>query len=85
MENPFQPIYTRLDTLLARIDEIDKRLDIATSPGDPNELVSKKEAARLLNCSQQTVDTRVKQSLLKKHTVGNRSKFVRHEVLALIK
>jgi|AntRauTorckE5430_2_1112549.scaffolds.fasta_scaffold03442_3 excisionase family DNA binding protein len=85
MDNPFEPIYSRLDKLLDRIEAMDKRLDIAISPGDPNGLISKREAAKILNTSQQTVDNRVKQGLLKKHTVGSRSKFVRHEVMALIK
>jgi hypothetical protein len=85
MDNPFETIYSRLDTVLARLEAMDKRLDIATSPGNPNGLISKREAANILNCTTQTIDNRVKQGLLKKQTVGSRSKFVRREVMALIK
>jgi len=52
-------------------------------PSEAGQLISKKSAARLLECSPGTVDNAARAGRLKRHYVGRSVRFDRAEVLGL--
>jgi len=77
----------------------DKRLELAfqrhaaqqpakreVEPGEAGQTyVSKRQAARLLDCSPSTVDNAARAGKLRRHYVGKSVRFLRSEVLGLAK
>lgn len=53
----------------------------ATPPDDPDRLISKKEAARLLGCSQSTVDNYRRAGVLEATKLGKAVRFRRGDVI----
>lgn len=54
-----------------------------TQPDDPERLISKKEAARLLGCSQSTIDNYRRAGVLEAVKLGKAVRFRRGDVLAV--
>ena len=54
-----------------------------TPPDDPERLISKKEAARLLSCSQSTIDNYRRAGVLQAVKLGKAVRFRRGDVLAV--
>ncbi len=55
-------------------------------PGEAGQTyVSKRQAARLLDCSPSTVDNNARRGLLRRHYIGKSVRFLRSEVLGLAK
>lgn len=55
-------------------------------PGEAGQLISKKEAARLISCSPGSIDNFARSGKIARHYVGKKSvRFDRGEVLALAK
>lgn len=54
-----------------------------TTPDDPDRFISKKEAARLLSCSQSTIDNYRRNGALKSTKLGKAVRFKRGDVLAV--
>jgi excisionase family DNA binding protein len=90
MQNPFMAIDSRLriieDMLLELKQTAQKQPQPAppTTPDDPERLISKKEAARLLGCSQSTVDNYRRAGVLEAVKLGKAVRFRRGDVLAVV-
>jgi len=88
MQNPFVAIDSRLRIIEDMLIEMKQSAQSQpqpepTPPDDPERLVSKKEAARLLNCSPSTIDNAARAGKLQRHYLGKTVRFLRKEVLAL--
>lgn len=83
-ENPFTRIENRFNEIAEKLEELASRI---TPDGleDPNELITKKEAAKLLGVTTVTVDTYARKGLLEKKRIGSRVRFRRGDVRKLIK
>ena len=53
--------------------------------GDPDQLLTKKQAAKLLSCSTSTVDNLRRAGKIKRHYVGNSVRFKKSELLDALK
>lgn len=90
MQNPFMAIDSRLRIIEDMLFEIkqatQKQPQSAppTPPDDPERLISKKEAARLLGCSQSTVDNYRRAGVLEAVKLGKAVRFRRGDVLAVV-
>lgn len=86
MENPFLVIERRLgviEELLLSIKHTPPAPPIPEPAGD--DLLSKKDAARLIGCSQSTIDNHARAKRLERYYIGKSVRFRRNEVLALAK
>lgn len=55
-----------------------------TPPDDPDRLINKKESARLLGCSQSTIDNYRRAGVLEAVKLGKAVRFRRGDVLAVV-
>ena len=90
MDNPFENIVDRLEELEARLSTrltaIEGHLRAHGAPTDPNEMIDKREAAKLLSVTTTTVDNYARAGKLQKHELGPRAvRFRKIEVLDLVK
>jgi excisionase family DNA binding protein len=51
---------------------------------DPDQLLRKSDAAKLLNCSHSTIDNYARAGVLKRHYVGRAVRFKRSDVLGIV-
>lgn len=90
MQNPFVAIDSRLriieDMLLELKQTAQKQPQPQppATPDDPERLISKKEAARLLGCSQSTIDNYRRAGVLEAVKLGKAVRFRRGDVLAVV-
>jgi len=89
MQNPFVAIDSRLRIIEDMLIEIKQTAQkqpqpAATPPDDPERLISKKEAAKLLSCSQSTIDNYRRDGQLKAQKLGRKVLFRRGDVLAVV-
>lgn len=88
MQNPFATIDRRLsliEELLIEIKHTPQPQPAPTAPpDDPERLISKKEAARLLGCSQSTIDNYRRAGVLEAVKLGKAVRFRRGDVLAVV-
>lgn len=89
MDNPFEFIAAQLNSIEARLQKLDSLISNPTTganqSGEAAPYVSKREAARLLSCSQSTIDNYARAGRLKRHYIGKSVRFDRLEVLSLAK
>ena len=91
MENPFLPILERLDRLDTKLDKLfNQKAKVDTQPvtatNEP-EFLTKKQVAKMLNCSCSTVDNYRRSGKLKPYYLGQKNstvRFSKNEVLELI-
>lgn len=89
MINPFEVIDARLSNIESLLTELNKTTAQQTVKKEPEPghvappYVSKKEAARLLMCSQSTIDNMARDGRLTRFYVGKSVKFQREQVLSL--
>ena len=90
MQNPFMAIDSRLriieDMLFEMRQAAKEQPQPAppSTPDDPERLISKKEAARLLSCSQSTIDNYRRAGVLEAIKLGKAVRFRRGDVLAVV-
>lgn len=88
MQNPFVAIDSRLRIIEDMLIEMKQSAQsqpqpAPTPPDDPERLISKKEAARLLGCSQSTIDNYRRAGVLEAVKLGKAVRFRRGDVLAV--
>lgn len=89
MANPFEEIIARLSVMNALIQEVLKEINRTqrtegSRPGEAvGHYVSKRHAARLLDCSPSTIDNHARAGRLTRHYVGKAVRFDRAQVLSL--
>jgi excisionase family DNA binding protein len=90
MQNPFVAIDSRLRIIEEMLFEIKQTAQKqpqpqpTAPPDDPERLISKKEAARLLGCSQSTIDNYRRAGVLEAVKLGKAVRFRRGDVLAVV-
>lgn len=88
MDNPFQIIDARLSNLENLIldlkhSTIPKLLEKPKHP-NPNQFLTKKEAAKLLSCSVSTIDNYRRAGKLKRYNIGSSVRFKRTALLGML-
>jgi excisionase family DNA binding protein len=91
MENPFIKIDSRLENIEVLL--LDLKRHATQQPRQPDDepgeasqtYVSKRQAARLLDCCTSTIDNHARAGHLTRHYVGKSVRFDRQQVLALAK
>jgi excisionase family DNA binding protein len=89
MVNPFEEITARLSSIEAILQELRKESNHAqrtegTRPGEAvGHYVSKRQAARMLDCSPSTIDNHARAGRLTRYYVGKAVRFDRAQVLSL--
>lgn len=71
------------ETLRKELKQIAPPPQHEETPSEAGQLISKKSAAKLLDCSPGTVDNAARAGLLKRQYIGRSVRFDRAEVLAL--
>lgn len=90
MQNPFVAIDSRLRIIEEMLFEIKQTTQKQPQPAppsqpeDPERLISKKEAARLLSCSQSTIDNYRRAGVLQAVKLGKAVRFKCGDVLAVV-
>lgn len=87
MHNPFSALDSRLriiEDMLLELKQATQQPQPAPPPlqDDPDRLISKKEAARLLGCSQSTIDNYRRAGVLEAVKLGKAVRFRRGDLLA---
>lgn len=73
-----------IDCVNTCLRTIPVQLEAPTQPdSDPDELLKKREAAKLLSCSTSTIDNYARAGILPRHYVGRSVRFRRSDVLAI--
>ena len=86
MANPFEEIIARLSSIEAVLQELRKEQRAeGSSPSEGHYYVSKRQAARLLDCSLSTIDNHARSGRLTRHYIGKTVRFDRAQVLSLAK
>lgn len=87
MNNPFEVIDSRLSNIETLLLDI-KHGTLKPHPEPPGEssepFLTKKQAARKLNCSTSTIDNYARAGSLTRHYLGRTVRFKLEEVLALV-
>lgn len=88
MTNPFEELDKRLSAIESILHEISTRepiVQVKQDEPDPEQLLTKKEAAKLLKCSTSTIDNYRRAGVLVFTKLGRSVKFRREDILALAK
>lgn len=90
MSNPFEELKNDILQLVRKVDEIGDVVrqlketeGRAKSDPDPEQLMTKKEAAKLIRCSTSKIDGHARKGDLERRYIGRSVRFLKDQVLSL--